>query len=988
MEPDNNEAYIHNVCKKTAQLARVATDFNNSHIDQIQKITELKKYYFKYYDSIIEQARKNTQDVFSKLIQYRKMQIEDSCHEYGLQYKQIKSDFAHCLNDKSTQLNNISREAKQQNRNIKEMTRDSILLAKSVLSTADEVEKSLKAQSRCMSPNLTPELKARINDVKEKTDAEKRRSQIAISEMKQHYKEIAQDIKNQVRSIIFQEIRNRKGAFTDLLNRTRTLKAETKEMKSMRKELIQELKRQLVDAKEKRDNIVNTTKSEYKKIIDQTQRVAYDLKIENTQGSDKVNNAKQILRNARANQQKMINQINGLIEKQRNDSRDIEKSIAQRRKEKIEQLSREQANFMQQQKSEMQMKLEEIKLQQQIIEERKLTTDYLDDKSRELKNMFMTELTESQAKFSSNLRKMEFDIQTYFNERTNQYGQLNDDQISNLKDMFTDISDESRHNRKIVRKASHRVKKEIAESLEKNQEEVKLREQKNEEEKVKFQEKLDAHTKERTDTNDMKINRVLESNKKKYQSIKNNFDSDLEKKKKEIENSHKIEEETYSLSDEETEFKHKRDKLEAELDYRVRTIDNANTLREKRLNECETTLVDLDKRKRMLERGYKTMSDNITQEFEMQIQVAQVELSDKIDKLSALYDKDENARAAVIIEAIRKVKQTQNRLKDLTIKITEEKEHKLKQMEQEKQKITSEMNELMSGQTEEKLRQQLEKMEKDRAAQIEDMEKTTEKLKNEIIKAINKEKEAIEKAKQEIAKQREADDIEFEENSAHINEKSEKASQEIEEKRQDILEVINDKRAEIEKDFDHDKQIIQSRIDFAKQLSNEEKENCEKKLLDQKAKYKEEYEQISDKLPPSAQSGINTLLQYNSQLHERIDELSQKLADLVYQYMTLDERSEEKKKREDLTKQSSDLLAEIEETFKPLFGLRMRRINHPVFYKTIATNTDTDPIPPSALEMPRSPSLDPIVKTPTSSHRSRASIVFPKSSRAYAENYV
>ena len=988
MEPDNNEAYIHNVCKKTAQLARVATDFNNSHIDQLQKIRELKKHYYKYFDSIIEQTRKNAQDVFGKLIQYRKMQIEDSCHEYGLQYKQIKSDFAHCLNDKSTQLNNISREAKQQNRNIKEMTRDSILLAKSVLSTADEVEKSLKAQARCISPNLTPEMRDRINDVKSKSEAEKKRSQAAISEMKQHYKDIAQDIKNQVRSIIFQEIRNRKGEFTELLNRTRTLKAETKEMKGRRKELIQEIKRQLIDAKEKRDSIVNSTKSEYKKIIDQTQRVSYDLKVENTQGSDKVNNAKQILRNARASQQKMINEINGLIEKQRNDSRDIEKSIAQRRKEKIEQLSREEANFMQQQKSEMQMKLEEIKIQQQIIEERKLTTDYLDDKSRELKNMFMNELTENQAKFSSNLRKMEFDVQTYFNERTNQYGQLNDDQISNLKDMFTDISDESRHNRKIVRKASHKVKKEIAESLEKNAEEIKQREANNEVEKAKFQEKLDAHTKERTDANEKRISVVVNSNTKKFQSIQSTFDADLEKKKNEIEKNRNIEEESYSLSDEETEFKHKRDKLEAELDYRVRAIDNANTLREKRLNECETTLVDLDKKKRMKERGFKTMSDNIIQEFEMQIQVAQVQLSDKIDKLSALFDKDENARAAVIIESIRKVKQTQNRLKDLTVKITEETEHKMKQIEQEKQKITTEINELNNGQAEEKLRQQLEKLENERNAEIEDMEKTTEKLKNEIIKAINKEKEAIEKAKQENSKQKEADDIEFDENSAHINEKNEKAAQEIEEKKQEIMEVINDKKAELEKDFDHDRQVLQARIDFAKQVYNEEKENCEKKLQEQKVKYKEEYEEKSDKLPTSAQNGINTLLKYNSQLHENIDELSKKLANLVYQYFTLDERFEEKKKKEELTKQSNALLSDIEETFKPLFGLRMRRINHPVFYKTVATNTDTDPIPPSALEMPRSPSLDPIAKTPTSGHRARASIVFPKSSRAYAENLV
>ena len=979
MEPDSNEAYIHNVCKKTAQLARVATDFNNCRVDQLQKMKELKKYYYKYFDSIVEQTRKNAQDVFSKLIQYRKMQIEDSCHEYGLQYKQIKSDFAHSLNEKSTQLNNISREAKQQNRNIKEMTRDSILLAKSVLSTADEVEKSLKAQIRCQSPNLTPEIKKKLDDIKAKTEAEKKRSQIAISDIKQHYKNVASEIKQQVKAIIFQEIRNRKTEFSALLARTRNLKSDTKLMKAQRKELIQELKRQLVSAKEKRDNLVNSTKSEYKKIMEEKQRVTKELKIENTQGTEKVNNAKQLLKNSRSNQQKILREVNNLIEKQRIDSRDLEKSIAQRRKERIEQLSQEQASFMLQQKSELQMKLEEIKLQQQIIEERKLTTDYLDDKSRELKNMFMNELTENQTKFSSNLRKMEFDLQTYFNERTNQYQQLNDDQIANLKDMFGDISDESRHNRKIIRKSSHRVKKEIAESLIKNEEDLKQHEKQCDEERTKFQEKLDDHKKERITINEKRVSQVNASNEKKYNSIKVNFDQDLAKKKEEIEENHHIEEETYSLSDEETEFKHKRDKLEAELDYHVRTIDNAKTLREKRLNECETTLVELDKKKRMMERGFKAANDKIIADYEMQIQVAQVELSDKIDKLSQLYDKEENARGAQIIEAIRKVLQSKNRLRDLTVKITEEHEAKLKQIEHEKEKITQEMNDLSTGHSEEKLQQQLIKMEKELEKQIADMDKSTEKLKNEIIKVINKEKEEIAKSKENINKRMEEDNNEFEEQKVHIDEKKEKADQEIEEKRQEIIESFNEKKAEIEKEHKHYIQNMQNRIKFAKDTLNETIENCNTKLLEEKMRCKEEYEQKSDKLPTRHQNEINVLLKHNSELHETIDELSQKLSNLVYQYMTLGERFEEKKKEEDLTKQSATLLADIEETFKPLFGLRMRKLNHPVFYKTVATNTDTDPIPLSALETP---------KTPTSSHRARASIVFPKSSRVYTENLV
>ena len=498
MEPDNNEAFIHNVCKKTAQLAKVASEFNNAHFDQSVKLKRLQKRHEEFFDQIIEHTRKNAQDAFNKLVKYRKAMIEDSCHEFGLQYKQTKSDFAQTLNEKSTQLNNISREIKQQNRNIKEITRDSIIFAKSVLTTADEVEKSLKLQTRCQSPNITQDVRDRMNNIRAKSEAEKKRSQCAITEMREHYKGIAIGIKEQVKSIILQEVRNRKTSFMELLEHVRKLKNETGELKEKEAEAENKIILFNKEAIEKRNRILSETKTEYKKLIMQKERTIVEIKEESRNGDDRVNIAKKLLKTLRQDQKKIINELAKLIESQRNDLRNVEKSIAQRRKDRIEMLSREEANFMNKQKSEMQMKLDEIKLQQQIIEERKLTTEYLDDKSRELKEMFMNELNENQSKFSNNLKKDEFDLQTHFNEQTEKYRQLNEGLINSLKEKFTAISDESRHNRKIVRKASHKMKKEITESHEVNSKKLEEKQNENANKLKEFEAKLNENAKERT----------------------------------------------------------------------------------------------------------------------------------------------------------------------------------------------------------------------------------------------------------------------------------------------------------------------------------------------------------------------------------------------------------------------------------------------------------------------------------------------------------
>ncbi|EAY20492.1 hypothetical protein TVAG_238640 [Trichomonas vaginalis G3] len=983
-EPDDNQAFIHNVCKKTAQLTRVAADFQDAHFDQAMLIKNLQKHYFQLYDSVIEQTRKNAQDAFNALVKYRKAQIEDSCHEYGLQYKQIKSDFARILNEKSTQLNNISREAKLCHRNVKEMTRDSILLAKSVLSTADEVEKSLNAQARCQTPTLNIDNKQDLIEIRKKISDEKKRHQKVTNDIKELYKSQALEFKNKVRAILVKEIQKRKPYFSNVTDKLKQLQNDITILHDDYMKSLEEAKIFEKEAYNKREQVMNLTNLEVKEIGDEIKKIKVSIQTENKTSTERLANARKILKNGRASQSAIIREISKIVDRQRDDSRDLERSIAQRRKERLEQLASQETGLMQQHKTELQMKLSEISLQRQIIDERQLTTDHLREKSRNLVDMFMNDLREFSSTFDKSLQKMEFDINSLFNTEKMKYGQMNDDQYNGLNSSFTSIYEESRHHRKEVRKSSHKMKKDLTELKAKITTDGEERERTNNIKREEYENKFKEIMAERRSQKEERCKSMSNKHSQKDDQAFITFQNDLSAKRDEIQKNNKIPEMTYTLTYEETEFKHEKDTLEATLDIISRQIESMQNNKEIRMAELASDVVNADKNKRMLERQLKTARDEINQEYELTLQVDQVQLADKIDKISLLYNADENERGREVIEAIRRVKQTENRTKEIVKRKMDEHNAKMKEIHNQMNQIKERIRKLSTGEDENVLKQKLVDMQKEQTQKLQDVEVSYNKLKQYFRQLFKQIENDFQKQKDEIKASEEQDLAQFKEGENHYQLKHEKLRQETDEKKQEIEEKFSEKKQEIE--VEHQKLIenMKRRIESAQRNFEEYNEDMNKKYTEFQKKCDEEYDNSMENLPPRMQTQINELIDQNKDLHSKMEELNQKVSDLRYEYFTNETRVVDKNKINTLKKESETKITEIAEAFKPLFGLKMRRYTHPVFYRTVATNTDTDPIPRSAWDVGKPTPLG--ERPSTGAHRSKASIVFPRSARMSADN--
>jgi hypothetical protein len=106
-------------------------------------------------------------------------------------------------------------------------------------------------------------------------------------------------------------------------------------------------------------------------------------------------------------------------------------------------------------------------------------------------------------------------------------------------------------------------------------------------------------------------------------------------------------------------------KTKARFDFVNRQITLLHEEHKAKMIALSSEISGLAKAKRQFERRKKKETQNIDDEFEMNIQIEQVHLRNMIENLAKLYDKEENERGCQIIEAIRQVREAHNRTDDL-----------------------------------------------------------------------------------------------------------------------------------------------------------------------------------------------------------------------------------------------------------------------------------------------------------------------------------
>ena len=425
---------------------------------------------------------------------------------------------------------------------------------------------------------------------------------------------------------------------------------------------------------------------------------------------------------------------------------------------------------------------------------------------------------------------------------------------------------------------------------------------------------------------------------------------------------HELEEQVRS-GNTESEHEMQVNKAKARVTAIDGTIKNALNEREKKIAHLDSEIAHLEKLKRQLERKKKTESQSIDEEYERKIQVEQVHLREKVDNIAKLFDAEENKRGIEIIEAIRKVKETNNHTDDFLNR----KRHELQSLVAEYDKtiddLRKEINMYNGDQKEEELAKAIEKTKADMVQSVDAIKERQKKEQNNSKELMKSQEKANADAFRNLEQQSKSSNDEYQKEIARIKEQRQKVLAETEKAKQECQREFDAKKEKLHKDHAVAIDRMKARITAAHKLRDEMSQKYEAERAKAVQKNQEEIEQRSQENVSSNANMFSQAGKTSEDLSIKISELSKQQTDVELQIIDPQVRETEKRKM-NVLKLQIESLAETQESTFQTFYTTIR--SAPTRVRELEPQVKISPAPP--------PSRERKVNTQSSSRSSRRDV--------------
>jgi hypothetical protein len=369
------------------------------------------------------------------------------------------------------------------------------------------------------------------------------------------------------------------------------------------------------------------------------------------------------------------------------------------------------------------------------------------------------------------------------------------------------------------------------------------------------------------------------------------------------------------------EFEAQKAKLSMCLQFVSTQIDGLMAEGERALAKFNNELSSIDKLKRQLQRRIETEARGIDDEYERKIQVEQVNLQKSIENISKLYDEDENRRGREVIEWIRKVRQSRNRVDDFLKRKRKELESLERDNRNSESSVRHEIARLKNKNQESEIREKLKALEGTIARDIRSSEasRTQEVAKlTGAITALRTENEAA-KLAIETATQARLKEINDELGSVfHALEAVERTKAE----ELSRIQARYNKRAE---DFarvsDSEVEKMRKRIELAEQRKREMEQELEGVYAHQQEQFAHNIEAKASEIWKSILVSVSSARQKSQALDAEIATLWQTKMTMEEAFVDLPRRKEEQARIGILETEIASQTAEISSKFESLVWL-------------------------------------------------------------------
>lgn len=793
---DKRQAFRHNCCKKIAQLGRVSYEMacqnqcRQDELDQIHKemdqaVAELVQQHAYYSDVITKQ-----------LVRYRKERVTKACNEFGVLYKAQKTELAKKMAQKGKKVKELIAQFKEMRKSMRAATMASLKSAEHFLKRADAVEAKLKAmkesqQNSKEKPKELTELDAKIAEV-EKASKEK------CTQMQADHKTKMESYRRDALTSARKRLTEKRAGMTRAKERLKNARTEVPKLRAEYDKIV--LARKSF-AKEK--------SQEASKISSETSTTVADLRSQINEKMEKLWKMQEV---HAEKVQEMRRQMELSNLANQNDMKALRRAISSHRKERH--------GSARTKRREMMKRAEEVRQNSQsaqcvfdkVLRERKEKHEQIGSSfasgvsdSERIKGDLRTSITASLGRMEAKriemkkrLRDQEARIKQHFAGRLSDYKAESQRECAAFEDQVGELCRGS----VIVKALSVDALKDELRTLQKAcAAEISQVKKKHEDEKKGM---ISAAQKAKTgkvaDQENL-IKTKLAEEKKVMAKLDQSFSKDLDSKKaslrgKAVEKLKSAKENANSGRDERQDLKESKatlTKMKAKLAAVAKSLEEQKGTDNARLEKFTSEVNLLEKQYRKFARRRKAEMQQISDDYEMKVQVEQVVLKNKIENIAKLYSADENARGKELIEAIRKVREVEN----LKIDAIANNRRERQQMKKEHQAVMDRLNEEIAqykeNKREKKLKAEVTAL-KDRIATS--TRQITEKY-NSLVVAVKQEiaqfQERRKVRERELAKAQEQEQKDYEEKL-----------KEIKAQRKEVLEKKEQEKKQIQSEFDKD----------------------------------------------------------------------------------------------------------------------------------------------------------------------------------------
>lgn len=831
MIADKNEAFHHNSCKKLAQLSKVIYAMNAQKQDRADLYYDLIDDFDEAVIDTINQHQFEIDTIFNSLYKYRKSCISSSCKHFGTLYKQTKADYANFISDQEDKYINLLNEIKEMQKTIRNFQLKALQAAANFLDNSEEIEKDIATRVHSSNQN-SKNIRKELRPILEKTVSLEDKLKSTLNRIKMEYKKKKQDLN----STFLIDIHDLYGQYIPFLleqkNQLNLIKEEITTLKSSFDEILKMHSSFSNNQLKSRNSIIADTNQTIRLIQKQIQNIS-DKKPSDVYFRSTIRNLQQI----RIQNQLKFKQKVDLLTKEAHQIKHQRHSLKRSKSSQMlllekqfsDQFAFASQNFDLEKNQIIDSNNYHLNLLAAALNDTQNLFSKLSQlisKSTQTENAYKINLVQENGKiinstanhYETFLQNYQKNLFSYIDEYEKLINQINYDFSSELKSKEQCITQ--------MNELQIQMSKKIESKILKSKKEI-------DNYKKVCEEKRQSLIK----SNESLFIQKTQSKLKKMNEIKNKFNSDLNNKEEniskekqlKIQEKHKcINDSTLNLSNEISEHNTEISKLKAKAQFFDQQIEQMKKLSEKKIEVLDQQIMNLDKSIRQFQRSVKTETQKIDEDYEIQIQIKQVDLNNKIENISKLYTKEENQRGIEIIEEIRRIKDSRNLMLNQTIKKTHDKEDMINNQKKRTLEMKAKIEEFRTNHREDELKGEIEKLSKNKQKIVFNLEKNRIESISKIKKEIESNKEKINKKIESIDKLISSEKKQIDNDIEHFNLQKLQMQTETKGKIDEIDQEYENKLEKIR--LDHQKEIksIQNRIKSAQKTHDDYLENSNK----------------------------------------------------------------------------------------------------------------------------------------------------------------